>query len=70
MSFEKPTVPQPEEVVSRAFSKASVERSEEREFSPEEKKVIIEEALRTLREGAARYEESRRNVEDMIKKLL
>ena len=67
MSLEKIIIQKPKETVEET---QAIARQEERELSREEKRIIIEESLRNLREGAEIYNERQRRLEEAIKKLL
>ena len=65
MPFETPTTQKPQEAVPET----PVEQ-EERELSSEQKRIIIEESLRNLREGSQRYYERQKDLTDKLEKLI
>lgn len=73
MSLEKSTTPESKEAVTTRTQSAEEGLKKAEYYSPEEKekrRIIIEEAIKELRDGATRYEESRRRVEESIRRLL
>ena len=65
MPFETSTTQKPQEAVPET----PVEQ-EERELSSEQKRIIIEESLRNLREGSQRYYERQKDLTDKLEKLI